>query len=252
MAKKKSAARHRGLVLGHLERVSSAVFEKYRNVITELVGGKNGIYALYRNNQLYYVGLARDLRQRVSQHLRDRHEGKWNFFSLYLVRTDRYLGDLESLAIRVAYPRGNVQRRRLKGARDLRAPFKRKMTQQAMDEIADLMDRGEKAAPARRRKRTAASRTRSTAAKRAWASRTPPLSGLLRNKALRATYKGETYHAWVLPSGRIKLKHDGKIYNSPSGAGTGVTGKPTDGWLFWRYKNAKGQWAPIKTLRTRE
>ncbi len=84
MAKKKAGRRRGGLVLGHLERISSAAFDKYNQVITELVGGKNGIYALYRNNQLYYVGLATNLRQRINQHLKDRHAGKWNYFSLYL------------------------------------------------------------------------------------------------------------------------------------------------------------------------
>ncbi|MBT3199633.1 MAG: GIY-YIG nuclease family protein [Phycisphaerales bacterium] len=54
-----------GLVLGHLERISSAVFDKYKQVITEMVGGRNGIYALYRNKRLYYVGLATNFKSRI-------------------------------------------------------------------------------------------------------------------------------------------------------------------------------------------
>ena len=48
MAKKiaKAVKTPRGLVLGHLERISSAVFDKYNKVITEMVGGQNGIYVL--------------------------------------------------------------------------------------------------------------------------------------------------------------------------------------------------------------
>ena len=48
---KQPKAAHRGLVLGHLERVSSNVFVKHKDVITDMVGGTNGIYSLYRNKQ---------------------------------------------------------------------------------------------------------------------------------------------------------------------------------------------------------
>ncbi|MBN2496869.1 MAG: GIY-YIG nuclease family protein [Deltaproteobacteria bacterium] len=77
--KKRSA---KGLVVGFLERVSSRVLEEFQEQIKELVGGKHGVYALYRNNQLYYVGLATKLRVRIKQHLKDRHKGLWTHFSL--------------------------------------------------------------------------------------------------------------------------------------------------------------------------
>ena len=44
-------AAHGSLVLGHLERISSNVFVKHKDVITDMVGGRDGIYALYRNKQ---------------------------------------------------------------------------------------------------------------------------------------------------------------------------------------------------------
>ncbi len=48
---KQPKAAHRGLVLGQLERVSSNVFVKHKDVITDMVGGTNGIYSLHRNKQ---------------------------------------------------------------------------------------------------------------------------------------------------------------------------------------------------------
>jgi hypothetical protein len=241
----KKASKRRGLVIGHLERVSSGILDKYRREITELVGGRNGIYALYRNNQLYYVGLATNLKARVNQHLRDRHAGRWNYFSLYLVHSEKHLRDLESLAIRIAYPRGNRMRGRFGGAPDLRKMLKRRMSERAMREIHELMGRrskdlhrvlaARKAVATRKRRRTG----KGGAA---------PLKGLIRNKSLRGSRHGKTYYAWVMSSGRIKLR-DGTIHASPSAAARAASGRGVNGWRWWRFKNAKGQWVPVDELR---
>ncbi|MGE0771695.1 MAG: GIY-YIG nuclease family protein [Cyclobacteriaceae bacterium] len=76
-------------------------------IITELIGDSSGIYALYDENELYYVGRARELKQRVKHHLKDRHDSQWTHFSLYLVKRNDHIGDIESLLIRVAAPVGN-------------------------------------------------------------------------------------------------------------------------------------------------
>ena len=76
----------RSLVIKQLENVPKEVFKKYFSLIKELGGSAPGIYALYDDNQLYYVGKATDLRKRVNQHLRDRHYASWTHFSLYLVK----------------------------------------------------------------------------------------------------------------------------------------------------------------------
>ena len=76
-----------------------------------------------------------------------------------------------------------------------------------------------------------------------------PLKGLIAKKALRGTYKGTDHLAWVLSSGRIKLKSTGEIYDSPSGAAKAIRKHPTDGWLFWHYLNDKHDWVPLSTLR---
>jgi excinuclease UvrABC nuclease subunit len=74
------------LVIGYVERVSREVFSDFAAQLTALVGRQHGVYALYKGDQLYYVGLANNLRGRIKRHLSDRHTEKWDRFSLYLVR----------------------------------------------------------------------------------------------------------------------------------------------------------------------
>ena len=235
MAKRKR--RSRGLVIGHLERISSSAFENYSKEITDIVGDKHGIYALYRNNNLYYVGLAKKLRRRVKGHLKDRHAEKWNYFSLYLVRSEKNLHDLESLAIRVAYPKGNKSRGKFGGAPDLRKMLKRKMTERAKKIIDDLMGKSSARHPAR--KTRAGTKT----------NRKVPLNGLLGNKQLKRTYKGKTYRADVKSSGQIKLKHTGKLFDNPSAAARAILKHPVNGWAWWFYRNDKGEWVRLSEVR---
>ena len=142
MASAKSATNEPGgLVVAYLERVSGSVFDKYSEEITQLVGNRHGIYALYRNRNLYYVGLARNLKGRVKHHLRDRHAGRWNYFSMYLVHSEHCLRDLEALAIRIAYPEGNKTRGKFGGAPDLRKSLQKNLTRRAIAEIDGIMGR---------------------------------------------------------------------------------------------------------------
>jgi len=250
--KKAKERRLSRLVLGHLERISGGVFDRFSGVITDLVGGKSGIYALYRNNKLYYVGLATDLKKRLNRHLKDRHKGKWNYFSLYLVRKVEMLKDLESLAIRIAYPKGNKTRGKFGGAPDLRRALKSKIKTQVMEDINDLLGKSRNTAISAAKKRKATKAGRAAAETRKKTAKQIPLKGLLKSKRLRGTYKGKLLRAWVYRSGRIRLKEMGKTFDSPSGAaGAALRGKSIDGWHFWRYKNAKGDWVPIDELRRR-
>ncbi|MEH6585216.1 MAG: GIY-YIG nuclease family protein [Halioglobus sp.] len=82
------------LVIGQLEDVSWEVLEEYSSVIKSMVAGKSGIYALYRKEKLYYVGLANNLPRRLKQHLNDRHSKKWNRISIYLTQHDEHMKEL--------------------------------------------------------------------------------------------------------------------------------------------------------------
>ena len=71
MAKKKSER----FVSESFERVSGRVLDEYRPLLRELTRGHAGVYALYKQDRLYCVGLAGNMMSRVNNHLRDRHKG---------------------------------------------------------------------------------------------------------------------------------------------------------------------------------
>ena len=89
------------LITGCLEGISKRVFADYAAQIAELAGEEPGIYALYHKGKLYYVGLATDLRRRIKHHLEDKHARHWDTFSLYVVRKEAHLRDLEAMTIRI-------------------------------------------------------------------------------------------------------------------------------------------------------
>ena len=89
------------LVCQHLENVSRDVLEQHQDIVRQYVRQRQGVYALYRRNKLYYVGLASNLRGRLAHHLRDRHHDSWDRFSVYLTIGDRHLRELESLILRI-------------------------------------------------------------------------------------------------------------------------------------------------------
>jgi hypothetical protein len=235
-AKKKVKRVSRAIVVGHLEKVSSRVFDQYRKQITELIKGNYGVYALYRREKLYYIGLATDFRRRLNQHLKDRHKGKWTHFSLYLIRKVDHIREIESLLLRIADPTGNYVRGKLKGSRDLRPKLKQLLTadfKMVIDEILGT-----------RRVRRKVKKERKAAG---GAGR--PLKGLLRNgQGIYGKYKGKTYHAVVYSSGIIRFS--GKTYDTPSGAGRAVLDKgAVNGWNFWKYKDRGGKLQAISNLR---
>jgi hypothetical protein len=75
-----------------LEHISWRVLDEYPEVIRRLIRTKSGIYALYRGHRLYYVGLADNLMGRLKGHLRDRHRGLWDRFSVYLTVDSSAIG----------------------------------------------------------------------------------------------------------------------------------------------------------------
>jgi hypothetical protein len=226
------------LVSQHLERVSYKVLEKYQQLLSAATKGRPGIYALYRGDRLYYVGLARDLRSRIKQHLRNRHRGAWDRFSVYLTIGGDHIRELELLLLRIVLPKGNKQLGKFKGAEDIRSRLRRAASRQARDEINDLFPKR----IARRHKKVPVRSAPETGA--------PVLARYPnRPRRLRAEYKGQVIRAHVLRSGAIRVH--GKRFNSPSLAGVEAIGRKRaiNGWWFWRYERAPGDWVRLKELR---
>jgi hypothetical protein len=126
------------LVVEHLEGISRAAISRFPELVTEFARGKSGVYALYKGESLYYVGLAKNLRSRLHHHLRDRHAEEWNRFSIYLTRDDEHLKELESLVLRIASPKGNRTSGKFMESRDLFKLFKQKAQQMQRKELFEI------------------------------------------------------------------------------------------------------------------
>lgn len=234
--------RRHSLVCQYVENLSSAAIEKYADIIRDLVGRQHGVYALYKRERLYYVGLATNLRSRLRHHLKDRHNGRWDRFSVYLTIDSRHMKELESLVLRIVRPKGNRQIGKFARSDNLLPVLKRRFRQQQKEELLDLIGRSydlvtTETAPRKRRGK----------AKRGDG---PVLAGYVsKAKTLRVTYKGVVHKARVRKDGTIRV--GAKVFNSPSTAGAHVAGRPVNGWTFWKYERAPGKWVGLADLRRR-
>jgi hypothetical protein len=78
----------------------------------------------------------------------------------------------------------------------------------------------------------------------------PVLAGYVAKAiTLRAKYKKVEYRARVRKNGTIRVGR--KVMNSPSLAAEAVVGRAINGWTFWKYERAPGQWVRLAELRRR-
>jgi hypothetical protein len=223
-----------GFVREYLERVSWKVLDAYRPVLRGMIRGHAGVYALYKGEKLYYVGLATNLMGRVNHHLKDRHEGKWDRFSVYLTTGNELIRPLEALVLRIVDPSGNRVKGRLVGALDIAGSLKRRMEERARDEAATMLG----GRYARHRRRSKAKGVKGTVV----------LAGLVEKRlVLRASHKGKRFRASLRRDGQISYKR--KLYASPSSVAKVVAGRAVNGWSFWQYRNPKGQWVRLSELK---
>jgi hypothetical protein len=192
----------RAIIEGHLEKVGAKVFDDFSSVITNLIKSPQGIYALFKKDRLYYVGLARNLKGRIKAHVRDRHQNKWTHFSLYIIRKEGHIKEIESLVLRIAYPKGNKVRGKLKQSKDLRPLLKRRLKDEWGKQLDGMI--GSRNKPANKIKK-----------RKSGKANKKPLQGYFsKNKVIYADYKGKQYKAWVYHrTGTIKFS--GKLFDSP-------------------------------------
>lgn len=232
------------LVLGYLERIASSAFSECPKQITDLVRRRHGVYALYKGDRLYYVGLATNLRNRIKQHLRDKHAGKCNRFSLYLVRKAEHIKELEAMILRIADPKGNATKGALPGAENLWGSLHTSIRAEQDRQVEELFG-------ITRRKRTRKKRSpmQSTKTRQALVVRQPAMAPYVTKRfQIRATYRGVQHKATVKKNGMIIMT--GKTYTSPSSAGSAIRGgKSTNGWTFWKFKDADGAWVKLNRLK---
>jgi len=223
------------LVSQYLENISREALERYQKIIRAYVRDRQGVYALYRRRKLYYVGLARNLRSRLNSHLKDHHAESWDAFSIYLTIGETHLKELESLILKIIQPRGNKQKGKFVNAEDLRRKFAGAMKSYWHHELSNILPKK----PFFKDEEVSADEER----------RGPILSKFFKKATkLRARYKGRTLTAWVNRRGIISFA--GKRFESPSRAGgAACKGKSCNGWTFWQYERAPGDWVLLDNLR---
>jgi hypothetical protein len=224
------------LVCQHLENVSREVLEQHQDIVRDYVRHLPGVYALYRRGKLYYVGLATNLRGRLAHHLKDRHHDSWDRFSVYLTIGDSHMRELESLIVRIVKPPGNKQKGKFAKSEDLRRRFKRDWYTDMRLRLGDLLGKPARVIP---HPRPAAPTD----------GRKPVLAEYITGPIkLRARHKGKTLRAFVRKSGKIRF--GGKTYTSPSLAGQAAVKRVScNGWTFWQYERAPGDWVSLDNLR---
>lgn len=223
------------LVSQYMERISGDALEEYQAIFREFARRRNGVYALYRKDRLHYVGLARDLRGRLKAHLKDRHRDRWDRFSIYLTIGDEHIRELESLVMRIAQPAGNRQLGKFPDAQNLRREFARKIREDARRRLDALLGRVRKEPKRKRAKKD---------------GRMPVLGKWARGGfRLRARFKGRMLKAKVRRDGSIRFSS--QTFTSPSLAAYAAIGRKraVNGWHFWHYERAPGDWVPLNELR---
>ena len=223
------------VVSAYVEDISVKLFDHHPSDLYEILGKEGGIYALYKKNgSLYYVGLAKNLYARIRTHRRDKHKRKWSRFSAYITTHSEQIRELEAIALRISFPKGNSQKGKLKGAKNLITPLKQFINETNRLHEADMLG----GMLAKKRRKRMAKGTQGSAALLV-------LSG--RRRKLKATRGDQTYNAVLLLSGKIKF--DGEQYDSPSAAAKAATGIRRNGWRFWSYYAGNREWKQLRTLK---
>jgi hypothetical protein len=221
------------LVCQHLENISRDALKKHQDVIRNYVRGRHGVYALYKGDRLYYVGLATNLRGRLATHMRNQHGQSWDRFSVYLTIGDRSLRELEALLLRIVKPKGNNQIGKFAKSEDLKRRFGRDVREKNRAEERLLLGRAPRVV-----------KTKATAK-----GKLGNMVKVLRGRALRLRrrHKGTLYKARLRKDGKVQMK--GVIYLSASAAARAVCGHNANGWRFWECERAPGDWVKLEKIR---
>lgn len=117
------------LIKGSLEKIPAEVMEEesFRKTLREIMKDWSGIYVLYKDDKIYYIGKATSGFWRLWNHFkRSKHSGKWNKFSIFRFRTKNLI-DIETLLLRISKPKGNKSIPRIPKDMELTKILKKEM-----------------------------------------------------------------------------------------------------------------------------
>ncbi len=98
-----------------LDGIKRESFEVIRAELASLLKHRAGVYALYQKDRLVRVGLGTSIFWRLAGHAKNK-KLVWNTASLFIIgeKNLRYLRDLETAIVRIAKPRYNDQKGRVR------------------------------------------------------------------------------------------------------------------------------------------
>jgi len=134
--KQKIKTQKGALVKGYLEKKDRKGFELLVPRYKDVIGDNSGIYALYKGSNLYYVGIAQNLLNRVAWHMKDKHKNKWDKVSFFIIDKHRYSKDIETVILRIAEPKGNGTKGKFEKHHELQDKLKK-----VRREMKDLVNR---------------------------------------------------------------------------------------------------------------
>ena len=214
----------------HMERVDRRLLEEHPDIVKQFIGRNAGVYALYRKNKLYYVGLAGALRSRLTAHGKNRHGKLWDHFSIYLTIKDQHLREIEALLLRITQPPGAKQSGKLAQSRDMKRPILKAIRDKELRRISKFF------------------------AKYSIDEDEPKVKGesdilrLLPNGArLRGVHKGKIHRARARRDGTVS--YNGKKYSSLSLAAYAAVKRSMNGWWFWQVERGRGNWVRLTKIR---
>ena len=229
------------LVTQHLENISRKALEEYQGIIKDYVSRRQGVYVLYRRGKLYYIGLASNLRQRLTQHLKDKHSNSWDRFSVYLTIGDKHLKELETMLLRIVSPPGNKMTGRFTKSENLKRKFKRDIKICHDNKLKKILEVGNPKPKKRKAKSTKKKHSGHALSQYI-------VKGHITKKILKAKYKGKTLTARIRKNGTISYK--GEVFTTPSGAAkAAIDTGARNGWHFWMYERSPGDWVPLDNLK---
>ena len=238
--KRRRKASRPKLVSQYLENISRDFVEDHPELFRELVDGRHGIYALYDDDDLYYVGLATNLRSRLKNHLKNRHGGSWNRFSMYLTIGEKNIRELEALVLRIIKATGNRQSGQMRRAENLKRKLARSIRMKQKAELYALMGRKMKVGKT-------AGKMKGGRSGRAYDA-----AGIAEHfgkaMTLKATFKGKSCRARLRKNGTLSCR--GKSNLTPTEAAEVATGRRVNGFYFWKIERGPGDWVKLKDVQS--
>lgn len=113
-----------------LDGINRESFEVIKTELASLLKRRAGVYALYQNDKLVRVGLGTNIYWRLKGHAKTK-KLIWNTASLFIIdqANIKFLRDLETAIVRIAKPKYNNQRGRVRDEHFLERLLRSKVTE---------------------------------------------------------------------------------------------------------------------------